>query len=226
MNGYSSLFLDLDNTLLDFDKAEAAAIRLVLQKHGLPCSTETVKKYSEINLSYWKRYERGEIKREEIFENRFITLLEYLNRSGNTAAIARDYFAFLSEGSYTVNGALEILEYLRDSGYKLYITTNGVSLTQFKRIRDSGIEKLVDGIFVSEEAGCKKPEREYFEYAMARIPEKDKSRILIVGDSQSSDILGGINSGIDTCWFNPRGERKSYESRYEISELSQLKQIL
>lgn len=223
---YTSLFLDLDNTLLDFDKAEESAITRVLKKHGLPCNTETVKKYSEINLSYWKRFERGEIKREDIFENRFADLLSFLGRNGNIAEIAKDYFACLSEGYFTVDGAEDILEYLKKSGYKLYITTNGISLTQLKRIRNSGVEKYTDGIFVSENTGHQKPEKEYFEYVMDRIPENGKSRILIIGDSQSSDILGGIRFGIDTCWFNPKGETAKYESRYEISHLLQLKRIL
>jgi len=223
---YTSLFLDLDDTLLDFHKAEAVAIRQVLKKHGLPYDDETVKKYSEINLSYWKRFERGEIKREEIFENRFITLLDYLKREGDVKAIAEDYFFYLSEGYFTVDGATEILQYLKSRGYKLYITTNGVSVTQFKRIHNSGIEDLVDGIFVSEDTGHKKPEKEYFDYIFERIPEKDKSKILIIGDSQSSDILGGINSGIDTCWYNPKRKTARYQSRYVIKQISDLHDIL
>ena len=223
---YTSLFLDLDDTLLDFHKAEAVAIRQVLKKHGLPYDDETVKKYSEINLSYWKRFEKGEIKREEIFENRFVTLLDYLNREGDVKAIAEDYFFYLSEGYFTVDGATEILQYLKSRGYKLYITTNGVSVTQFKRIHNSGIEDLVDGIFVSEDTGHKKPEKEYFDYIFERIPEKDKDKILIIGDSQSSDILGGINSGIDTCWYNPKGETARYQSRYVIKQISDLHDIL
>lgn len=223
---YTSLFLDLDNTILDFNKAEASAIRCVLQMHNLPCNDNIVKKYSQINLSYWKRFERGEIKREDIFENRFADLLEFLNCKGNVVDIAKDYFVFLSEGYYTVDGAINILEYLKNKGYKLYITSNGISFTQFKRIKNSGIEEYIDGIFVSEDTGHQKPEKEFFDFVLEKITEKDKSKILIVGDSQTSDILGGINSGIDTCWYNPDGEEAKYQSQYEIRVLTDLKTIL
>ena len=223
---YSTIFLDLDNTILDFNKAEAHAIKAVLKKHGLPCNEEIVKKYSEINLSFWKRFEKGEIKREDIFENRFAVLLQYLEKDGDVSLIAKDYFIALSEGAYTVCGAEDFLCYLKSKGYKLYITTNGVSITQYKRIKNSGIEQYIDGVFISEDTGHQKPEKEYFDYILENIPEKDKSKILIIGDSQSSDILGGINSSIDTCWYNPLKETGKYSSQYEIADLSEIKNIL
>lgn len=223
---YSTLFLDLDNTILDFDMAEAQAIKTVLKMHNLPCNEEIVKKYSEINLSFWKRFEKGEIKREDIFENRFVKLLEFLGKDGDVSQIAKDYFFALSEGYFTVDGAEEILSYLKSKGYKLYITTNGVSITQYKRIKNSGVEQYVDGVFISEDTGHQKPEKEYFDYILGKIPEKDKSKILIIGDSQSSDILGGINSGIDTCWYNPLKGNGKYKTEYEIADLIEIKNIL
>lgn len=226
MNTYTSLFLDVDNTLLDFYMAESVAVRKVLKQHSLPYDDDTVKIYSGINQSYWERFEKGEIPKSAIFEGRFRTLLEVLNREGDTAAISQDYCAFLSEGYFKMEGAMEILEYLKAKGYKLYATTNGLSSTQFKRIKNSGIEPYFDGIFVSEEAGHQKPEKEYFDYVISKIPEKDKSKMLIVGDSQSSDILGGINSGIDTCWYNFQNSTSKYESKYEITKLSELENIL
>ena len=223
---YTSLFLDLDNTLLDFTKAEAAAIRKVLVAYSLPSDDGTVKKYSEINLSYWKRFERGEIQKNDIFEGRFNTLLDFLGEKRDTAAIARDYCKNLSEGYFTVEYAEEILDYLKTKGYKLYATTNGLSMTQFKRIKNSGIEPYFDKVFVSEEVNHQKPEKEYFDYVIANIPEKDKSKMLIIGDSQSSDILGGINAEIDTCWYNPNKSEPKYISKFEISSLLELKKLL
>lgn len=226
MGTYTSLFLDIDNTLLDFYMAEDVAVRRVLKAHSLPCDDATVKLYSGINQSYWERFERGEIPKSDIFEGRFKTLLEVLRAKGDTAAISKEYCVYLSEGYFKVEGAIDILEYLKAKGYKLYATTNGLSSTQFKRIKNSGIEPYFDKIFVSEEAGHQKPEKEYFNYVIANIPEKDKSKMLIVGDSQSSDILGGINSGIDTCWFNFQNVTPKYKSKYEITKLSALKEIL
>ncbi len=223
---YTTLFLDIDNTLLDFYAAERFAIKKVLKLHGLPCDDATAKLYSGINQSYWESFEKGEISKSDIFEGRFKALLKALRLEGDTKKISDDYFLCLSEGYFTVDGAIELLEYLKQKGYKLYATTNGVSVTQFKRIKNSGLEPFFDGIFVSEKAGHQKPEKEYFDYVIANIPEKDKAKMLIIGDSQSSDILGGINSGIDTCWFNFQNKEPKYKSKYEIKKLSELKDIL
>lgn len=223
---YTSIFLDIDNTLLDFNMAEAVAVRKVLQQHSLPSDDNAVKTYSDINRMYWERFEKGEIPKSAIFEGRFKTLLETFGMSGDVSALSKDYCENLSEGYFKVNGAMELLEYLKQKGYKLYATTNGLSSTQFKRIKNSGIEPYFDTIFVSEQAGHQKPEKEYFEYVIDHIPEKDKTKMLIVGDSQSSDILGGINSEIDTCWYNPTGTKAKYNSKYEISSLKELKNLL
>lgn len=226
MMGYTSLFLDLDDTLLDFKAAESAAIRKVLKNNSMPFDDEAVRTYSRINKSFWERFERGEIPKTAIFTGRFKKLLEVFDRKGDPAALSEEYGRGLSEGYFTIEGAFDILGYLRDRGYKLYATTNGFSATQQRRINGSGLAPYFDRVFVSEDSGYQKPEKEYFDYIISHISEKDRRKILIVGDSQSSDILGGINAGIDTCWYNPAGLKARYESRYEISSLSELKNIL
>ncbi|MBR4123039.1 MAG: YjjG family noncanonical pyrimidine nucleotidase [Clostridia bacterium] len=226
MRKYTSLFLDLDNTLLDFNMAEKVAVEKVLQSYGLPHDEKAVKTYSDINRNYWERFERGEIEKSEIFEGRFKTFLSVYNLEADTAAISKDYCLNLSEGYFKIDGAIEILEYLKEKGYKLYATTNGLSLTQFKRIENSGLKPYFDKIFVSEQAGHQKPEKEYFDYVIDNIEEKDRSKMLIIGDSQSSDILGGINSSIDTCWFNPSCFLSKYKSNFEIASLYDIKKIL
>ena len=226
MRKYSVIFFDLDNTLLDFYASEKNAIRTVLGMHGLPNGEEEAKIYSDINLSYWKRYERGEIQREDIFENRFKTFLERMGLEGDTAKISEDYFHCLSAGHDLMDGAVHILEWLKNEGIRLYATTNGITLTQYKRVRDAGIEGYFDGIFVSEEVGAQKPSKAYFDHVLRNIPLVNKRNILIVGDSPSSDILGGINSGIDTCWFAHENAECNYKYNYRISALSQLKEIV
>ena len=223
---YTSLFLDLDNTLLDFNKAEYYAAKQLFEKYGLPCDDKSIQTYSSINSVFWKRFENGEIKKDDIYENRFKAFCDFYKTEADTAKMSTDYFANLSEGYYTVGGTFDILDYLKAKNYLLYATTNGMSLTQFKRIEKSGLKPYFDKVFVSEDAGHQKPEKEYFEYVLKNISEKDKSKILIIGDSQSSDILGGINIGIDTCWFNPNRDTPKYQSKYEISDLLQLKNIL
>lgn len=223
---YTSLLLDLDNTLLDFSKAEFFAASELFKRYGLPHSQADIKLYSKISLSYWKKFENGEIEKNEIFENRFKDYCKVFNKEKDTAKMATDYFSLLSEGHFTIDGALDILEYLKNKGYKLYAATNGVAITQYKRFKESGLSPFFEGIFISEETGFQKPAKEYYDYILNHIPEKDKSKILNIGDSQSSDILGGINSGIDTCWYNPKSEEPRYFSKFEIKNLSELKKIL
>ncbi len=223
---YTSLFLDLDNTLLDFNKAEAYAVSRVLKNNGLPYDEKTVRLYSDINRGFWESFERGEIPKTAIYVGRFEKLLSVLGENGDAEALSTEYGRGLSEGYFKVDGADEILVYLKSRGYKLYATTNGLSSTQYRRIDGSGLKDCFDAVFVSEDAGHQKPEKEYFDYVISSIPENDKSKMLIVGDSQSSDILGGVNAGIDTCWFNPEGFAARYPSKYEIASLSELKGIL
>lgn len=223
---YTSLFLDLDNTLLDFSKSEEWAIVKTLKGFDLPCGSETVKLYSDINLSYWKRFERGEIPKSYIFEGRFETLLSVLNADRDIKAISDFYRENLAYTYFKIENCDEVLNYLKQKGYKLYATTNGFACTQYNRIEKSGIGAYMDKIFVSEDLGAQKPDKAYFDACINAIEEKDRSKILVVGDSQSSDILGGINAGLDTCWFNTDNAEPKYKSTYEISSLSELKNIL
>ncbi len=223
---YTSIFLDLDNTIFDFGASEKTAIKTVLAEFSLPCDDAAAKLYSEINDSYWKRFERGEIPREAIFEGRFHTLLSTLGKDGDVAAISKNYFKYLSEGHDLVDFAEELLIYLKEKGYRIYITTNGFAFTQNNRIALSGMGKYFDKVFISEEIGAQKPEKAYFDYCAEHIDEKDRSKILVVGDSQSSDILGGINAGLDTCWFNPKRLKGKQTPKYEIGNLKELLDIL
>lgn len=226
MTVYTSLLLDLDDTLLDFKAAETQAIRGVLENNSLPSNDEAVQTYSRINKSFWESFERGEIPKNAIFTGRFKRLLEVFGREGDPAALSAEYCNALAAGYFTVEGAFEILDYLRQKGYRLYAATNGLSATQNRRIKDSGLAPYFDRVFVSEDSGYQKPEKEYYDYIISRIPEKNRRKILIVGDSQSSDILGGINAGIDTCWYNPQGIKAKYPSKYEVFSLMDLKNIL
>ena len=226
MKKYTTIYFDLDNTLLDFTKSEHTAITSLLKLYNLPHDDETAKLYSEINASFWKAFELGEIKKEEIFSGRFVKLLESLGEERDPKAMGEDYFKLLSEGYDVIEGAFQVLEYWRDKGYKIYATTNGVAFTQYKRIKNSGLEPLFDGIFVSEEAGHQKPEKEYFDYVIDNTDEKCRDNILVIGDSQSSDILGALNAGLDSCWYNPNGGKNKHPSTYIIDNLFELKKIL
>ncbi len=226
MKKYSTLYFDLDNTILDFTAAEYKAIRQLLASHNLPVSDEIVAQYSAINQTWWERFEKGEIKKEEIYAGRFRDFLNLYGFDGNPQKMAEDYFELLSQGYDAIDGAEKVLQYVKNQGYTVCITTNGMSRTQHRRIDGCGLKQYFDYIFVSEDAGHQKPEVEYFEYTMANSPEKDKSKILVIGDSLSSDILGGINFGVDTCWLNPKGKTGTHKPTYEITDIMQIIDIL
>lgn len=226
MKKYTTIYFDLDNTILDFTATEYKAIEKLLKLHNLPVSDEIIKKYSAINQSWWERFEKGEIKKEEIFAGRFRTFLEFYSLNADPEKMATDYFELLAAGHDVIVGAEEALRYVKKQGYTICITTNGVSRTQYRRIDECGLKQYFDYIFVSEDAGYQKPDAQYFEFAMANSPEKDKSKILIIGDSMSSDILGGINFGVDTCWLNPKSKAQTYKPTYEITDIMHIKGIL
>lgn len=223
---YTTLYFDLDNTLLDFSAAQASAIKALLPRHGIAPGEEYIKIYSETNRKYWELFERGEIRREDIFEGRFIEFTKIIGVSADTAKMSKDYFSLLSLGHDVMPGAKEVLKYVKGKGYTVCITTNGVSVTQNKRVRESGLQGYFDYIFISEETGHQKPEKEYFDFVTEHTPEKDRGKILVIGDSLTSDIKGGINAGIDTCWVNLTGAKTDLAVTYEIRNIKELTGIL
>lgn len=223
---YRAIFFDLDNTLLDFDRSEYNAIRRVLTMHGLPSDDAAAATYSAVNKSFWEAFERGEIPREAIFEGRFQKLLELLHVSGDSKKMSEDYFVCLSEGHDVIEDAPAVLRKIRELGIAVYATTNGICFTQRKRIRESGLEPLFNGVFISEEIGVQKPERAYFEYVLAHIPPEQRRAVLVVGDSQSSDMLGARNAHLDCCWYNPKHLPGAQPVTYEIDRLGALPEIL
>lgn len=197
------VFLDLDDTLLDFGKAEAGALKKALSMHGVEPRPELCARYSEINNAQWTRLERGELTRRQVLLTRFELLFAEFGIDADAAAVQEDYERLLGIGHYFIDGAPELLEALKDK-YRLYIASNGTASVQAGRIKSAGIAPYFDGIFISEHLGADKPSREFFEACFARIENFDKNECVMVGDRLSSDILGGKNAGIKTCRFNPK----------------------
>ena len=197
---YKYILFDLDDTLLDFKKAEATAISEVLLAFGVTPSRQTVELYSNINISCWKRYEKGEITREEIYRDRVNILGERLGVSFDVEKFTNDYCALLSKQGQTFPYAVTLLKQLKAKGYKMAAATNGSLIAQKGRIAASGLAEFFDcGIYISEEIGFKKPEPEFFEYILNAVGIKNKKEVLVIGDSPSSDIAGAIATGLDSC---------------------------
>lgn len=217
----------MDDTLLDFGKAEAAAIRKTFNHVGIPVSDELIRRYSEINDMQWKRLEKGELTREQVLVHRFDILFEELGLKIPSEMVQATYEYLLGVGHYFIDGAEELLKALYGR-YELYIASNGTANVQERRIKSADIGKYFNGIFVSEHIGYEKPRKEFFDSCFAQIPDFDKEKAIIVGDRLSSDILGGINAGIKTCWFNRKGESPNPEipADYEIHSLAELPALL
>ena len=224
---FEFLFLDLDDTILDFQKAEALALSKTLRAFGLEPTDKVLKRYNLINKAHWEALERKELTREQVLVGRFQVLFSEMGIAAEPVAIARAYEDNLSVGHWFLPGAEEAVEALSKK-YKLYLASNGTAKVQAGRLKSANISRFFEEVFVSQELGANKPSVEYFEKCFARIPGFDKRKAIIVGDSLTSDILGGQNAGIATCWVNPHHKegRAGIRVDYEIEALSQLEELL
>lgn len=221
------ILFDLDNTIFDFNKAEHGALSKTLSEIGIEPKKEIMDKYSVINLAQWKLLEQKKITRAELKIRRYKLFFDELGVDYPPQEAAKMYEHFLGIGHYFVDGAEKMLEELSKK-YSLYLVTNGITNVQTRRIASAGLEKYFKGIFISEEIGHDKPSKEYFEYCFEHIENFSRDRAVIIGDSLSSDIQGGINSGIQTIWFNPKKEavNSKIPADYEVSHLNEIKILL
>ncbi|EJR44703.1 noncanonical pyrimidine nucleotidase, YjjG family [Bacillus thuringiensis serovar thailandensis] len=227
MKKYKTLLFDVDDTLLDFQKAEKSALRMLFEEKGMSLTSEIEAQYKKINKSLWTAFEEGEINRDEVVNTRFSILFKEYGEEVDGILFENNYRSYLEEGNQLMEGALQFINQIQ-SEYDLYIVTNGISKTQDKRLRNAGLHALFQDIFVSEDAGYQKPMKEYFDYVFERIPNFVPEEGLIIGDSLSADMKGGYVAGIDTCWFNP--ERKLNDSgiipTYEVHNFEELYALL
>jgi 2-haloacid dehalogenase len=224
---YKTLFFDADDTLLDFGAAESLALSLLFKDQEIELTNELEAHYKEFNQELWRSLEDGKIERDELLNTRFSLFFKEYGKEVDGALLEKNYRRYLEEGYQLVDGAIELVKDLQHK-YDLYMVTNGVSKTQDKRLRASGLQPFFKNVFVSEDTGFQKPMKEYFDYVFERIPNFSLEHGLIVGDSLSSDIRGGILAGMDTCWFNPKKKPNNtkMEPTYQIQKLEELYQIL
>ncbi|PWL72322.1 MAG: noncanonical pyrimidine nucleotidase, YjjG family [Clostridiales bacterium] len=227
MGTYRVLLLDADDTLLNFKATEDETVRRVLHTLSLPADDVVVSRYSAINHALWLAFERGEIDKETISSVRFVRLFEEFGFRADGVRAGALYREYLGESAILLPDALEVCRALSKT-HRLYIITNGIFQSQHSRIRKSGLAQWVSGVFVSEEAGAQKPSAAYFDYVFAHLSGVERREALIVGDSLTSDIKGGVNAGVDTCWFNPAclARPAGIAPTYEIHALTELFQIV
>lgn len=224
---FKTILFDLDETIFDFKKSEAAAVANALKQIGVTPNEKIVKRYSEINESLWKKLEKGEISRHEVLTKRFEILFDELSVDFDSSEMKKIYEKNLSQTGHLIDGAVDLLEKIYQK-YNLYIVSNGTLSVQLGRIKCSEIGKYFKELFISEVIGSVKPQKQFFDYCFERIPDINLEETLIVGDSLSSDILGGNNAGIKTCWFNPNHQINTLGVKvdYEVSKLDELLKII
>lgn len=225
---YEVIIFDADETLFDFRKSERYAFEKAILEFNIDYKEDYhLKIYSDINTAIWKEFECGLISQEKLKIERFKRLSDKLNIKFDEFEFSKSYLKHLSQSSLLYDESSKLIEEL-SKNYKLSIITNGLSDVQSTRIRKSSVAKYFDDIVISEEVNVSKPNPKIFEITLNNLNYNDKSKVLMVGDSLTSDIQGGINFGIDTCWYNPNNieNKTKLTPTYEISSLLDLNEIL
>ena len=224
---YRWLLFDADGTLFDYDRAEAAALEACWLETGLPLPADLVGSYRRINAELWRAYEEGGISQRDLQVERFVRLAVGLEQPLDAQRFSRSYLGHLSRQTALIEGAGELLESL-DGAFGLALVTNGIPEVQRPRIESSGLDRIFPVVVISGEEGVAKPAPEIFDVALRRMGEPAREEVLLVGDSLSSEIRGGVDYGLDTCWFNPDGLPlgEGPEPRWEIRRLAELRGIL
>ncbi len=203
---FTTILMDADDTIFDFPKCEYNALKNTIEKNNLVFTDEVHEKFSAINNALWKKFEINAITRTELKLQRFRELIEKcFDGMGDCETLANTYINELAQQDILIDGAFEALQKIT-AVFDVYIITNGLSKVQRGRFGKSPVTKLVKGLFISDEMGVQKPSKAYFDKVLENIPEKDLTKILVVGDSLTSDMQGGKNAGLTTCIYDSKNK--------------------
>lgn len=227
MKKYQTILFDIDDTLLDFQENERVSLENTFKELNINFNENIREKYIKINKKLWDKHERDIIDRQTIFTTRFSQLFKEIHIEADGLEVEKIYRQNLNSGIQLIDNAIETCKNLYKK-YDLYIITNGFGKTQHIRLEKSGLNEFFKDVFISEEIGFQKPNIKFFEYVFKQIPNFKKENTLIVGDSLTTDIKGGINAKLDTCWFNRNFKQNetSLVPTYEINKLEQIYKIL
>ena len=224
-----ALLWDVDGTLLDFKAAESAAIRRLFGEFSLgECTDEMIRRYSAINEEFWQRLERNEITKQQVLIGRYE---QFFAEIGVPVSLAvefnRRYQVRLGDTIVLRDDSYSIVKSLRRR-VRQYVVSNGTVIAQSRKLEGSGLGEMMDGVFLSEALGVEKPNKAFFDAVMDRICPEAPEEVMIIGDSLTSDIRGGNNAGIKTCWYNPEGKTApdEYKIDYVIADLHEIDSLL
>ena len=225
MSKYSWLLFDADNTLFDFNLAEVKALENSFAEFGYPYNGRSGDTYRAINKQVWEQLERGEISATELRTARFSRLFDALGIQGEPDPFSGAYLRHLANCGDLIDGAETLIQQLSQQ-YRLGLITNGLSDVQRPRLAASPLQPYFETVTISDEIGIAKPDPGIFEVAFGQMGNPQKTAVLIIGDSLSSDMQGGLNYGIDTCWYNPENKPTEMPVTYNIQRLEELHTIL
>ncbi len=219
---YRIFLLDIDNTLLDFDAAEEQSFKKMIQSYDLEYREEMLAQYKQMNRHLWDLLEQGKIGRDELLNTRFSQFFGLYDVEISGEEAEGRYRKYLGNSSQLMPNTKETLVRLKEMGKQLYSASNGVYSTQIQRLEQAGLLHLFDGMFISEKVGYEKPSLQFFQYCFKNIPNLEKGKTIMVGDSISSDIQGAVNAGIDSCLFCPSDPPLLSGATHTIQNLSEL----
>ena len=224
---YPWLWFDADGTLFDYERAEGSALKNTFGSLDLRFEDDYLDIYQRINEGLWRALEKQEISSVDLRVRRFALLLEALQVSGSADQMSATYIEQLGLRAELMDGAYEVLDALH-SKCKFAIITNGLQAVQYSRLACSTIKDFISELIISEEVGAAKPQAAFFDEAFTRTGHPARSEVLIIGDGLTSDIRGGVDYGIDTCWYNPKAEARpeNLPITYEIRHLHELLELL
>lgn len=224
MKKYKAILFDADETLLDFKESERHAFYQTAARWNVHCDERLLQQYSKSNKEAWLMFERGEISKERLTVFRFERFFEREGLNFDPSKWNEYYKERLGDTGFLLAGAEEIIEFARRH-FEIFIVTNGIASVQHNRFEKAGIKDKFSKIFISEELGSQKPCKEYFE-AVFRNISFDKDEVLLIGDSLTSDIAGGIGFGIDTCFINWDNIYTDKKPTYVVRDLSGVMSLL
>jgi len=224
---YPWLWFDADGTLFDFNRAEGVALEKAFRSLNLPFEAGYLNHYRQINQQVWQALERQEITPEALKVRRFELLLEAVQLTCSSNQMSAAYLEQLALCADLIDGAYDVLRTLQGT-CRIAIVTNGLQAVQRSRLARSSIRDFITELIISEEVGAAKPNPDFFAAAFARAGHPAKGEVLIIGDSLTSDIQGGVDYGLDTCWYNPTADPRpdSLPITYEIARLGELLDVL
>lgn len=220
---------DIDGTLINFSLAEASAMKFCFEKYNIgECTDEKLRVYKEINDKYWRKLEKGELSKIEVLEGRFKEFFSLYNIDTSIVSeFNMDYLKSTGDFAYCNTNAKEVVSALKDK-YKQFAATNGTVIAQNKKLSKSGLNSFLDDVFISEKIGFNKPSKQFFDAIFNKVCSNNPNEYIIIGDSLTSDMMGGKNAGIKTCWYNPKNKENNidYIPNYEIKDLKEVLTII